>query len=232
MANIVYKGRSIIGEPGVDSLISSVSLVNNFLYSKDLEYFGVRSGSPSISTEQCKWASLGFTRSLKIPTGAWIQINSGGTGIFDGNFTVEGWVYPLSIASDQVILSCSSTGDNFNAYTFLLQVSSGGAVRFAIGNENGTGYRYDQTSVTGVIAANTWSFIQVTVTGTSVSVRLNDNRILSGNLSGAVAHAFSTYRIGRLGAGLDRFYNGYLQGIRITRAARIESVPTAPFYNL
>jgi len=163
------------------------------------------------------------TTSMKFDgTGDWLTaIDGPQLQLGTGNFTIEGWFY-LSLnntAYGIVSKGAASTGWSVN-------VTSGNRIQFSYTAANLTGS-------TTTLAQGSWYYFAVVRSGTATG---NLKIYLNGNLEvtsgGAVNDNFNQTDILYVGASRTgtTALNGYLQDIRITKAARpITASPAAPF---
>jgi len=163
------------------------------------------------------------TTSMKFDgTGDWLTaLDSPQLRLGTGDFTIEGWFY-LSLnntAYGIVSKGAASTGWSVN-------VTSGNRIQFSYTAANLTGS-------TTTLAQGSWYYFAVVRSGTATG---NLKIYLNGNLEvtsgGAVNDNFNQTDILYVGASRTgtTALNGYLQDIRITKAARpITASPTAPF---
>jgi glucan-binding YG repeat protein len=155
-------------------------------------------------------------------TGDWLTaLDSPQLQLGTGNFTIEGWFY-LSLNNNAygiVSKGAASTGWSVN-------VTSGNRIQFSYTAANLTGS-------TTTLAQGSWYYFAVVRSGTATG---NLKIYLNGNLEvtsgGAVNDNFNQTDILYVGASRTgtTALNGYLQDIRITKAARpITASPAAPF---
>jgi hypothetical protein len=163
------------------------------------------------------------TTSMKFDgTGDWLTaIDSLQLQIGTGDFTIEGWFYLSLNNTNYGIVSkgAASTGWSVN-------VTSGNRIQFSYTAANLTGS-------TTTLAQGSWYYFAVVRSGTATG---NLKIYLNGNLEvtsgGAVNDNFNQTNILYVGASRTgtTALNGYLQDIRITKAARpITASPAAPF---
>jgi hypothetical protein len=135
-----------------------------------------------------------------------------------GDFTVEAWVYPNSLATDWFIISASGSGGFFFGF------SSSTTIGYGWGRA-GTAwdYRVASTATTG-----TWQHVAVTRSGTSMKLFVN------GTQAGTTQTISTSYDIGTTSTtvgsqGANYYLNGYIDDLRITKGyARYTSNFTAP----
>ena len=155
-------------------------------------------------------------------TGDWLTaIDNPQLQLGTGNFTIEGWFYLTANGAAYGIVSkgAASTGWSVN-------VTSGNRIQFSYTAANLTG-------ATTTLAAATWYYFAVVRSGSATgNLKIYINGSLEATSGGAVTDNFNQTDI--LYVGADRIgtsaLNGYLEDIRITKAARtITASPTAPF---
>jgi len=154
-------------------------------------------GSPKTSTSQVKYgtASGDFTQ------GGRLETPTNDAFVFNGDFTVELWVYRTAmVGSFDTVLS----GANENS--FLLR-----------GSASGPTVSINGVSITSAVsfALNTWEHWAVVRRGPVVTVYTNGTAIASGVISGTVS--CDKFVIGDSGAVLGRYFYGYIDDLRITK---------------
>jgi len=182
-------------------------------------------GSPSVQ------AFSPFVRPLQ-----WTPDVVGGSGYFDGtgdylscsvsasptgtqNFTVEGWAYVPSAATDYAILI-----NNNSSGGFYLRINSSGQINLV------------QTNIASIIAssssvkANSWNYFSITRSGNTFNIYLNSTAV-DATTSNSVS--FSTGTATFVGADYNGgvSFVGYMSSLRVVigTATAPSSVPTAPF---
>jgi hypothetical protein len=176
-------------------------------------------GNAQVGTGQFKWSPSSM---LFDGSGDWLTaIDNPQLQLGTGDFTIEGWFY-LSLnntAYGIVSKGAASTGWSVN-------VTSGNRIQFSYTAANLTGS-------TTTLAQGSWYYFAVVRSGTATG---NLKIYLNGNLEvtsgGAVNDNFNQTDILYVGASRTgtTALNGYLQDIRITKAARpITASPAAPF---
>ena len=141
----------------------------------DQSYYGVGDGgtrnitmrnSAAISTSVKKWG----VSSLDVRGAQNMYMDEGGQ-LGTGNFTIEGWIYPVSLTADGYMFKSFQSGDSgcyilynhtrntLNAYTWYGQDHSGG---------NSQSY-IDGTQVVGALAVDKWTYFAYERYGKNVS---------------------------------------------------------------
>jgi len=179
-------------------------------------------GDAKISTAQSKWAgsSMAFDG-----TGDWLQLPASDVYAFgSGDYTVEAWVYFTSINNTnlQIIFGSGAAGGNSFFFSVDVDQISVGTSAAYISNQATsftTGQWYH------VVACRSGTTLRLFVNGTQAGSNVTDttNWTSSGNA-----------RVGANSIGTQTVF-GYIQDLRITRAARYTgnfTPPTAQFaYN-
>ena len=174
--------------------------------------------SAQVSTEQSKFGgkSMYFNGSTRL------SIDDVSARIFDfgtGDFTVEAWIYPEEISTDNFIFSGSADGSFF----FGRQT---GNFNLGIGR---TGVLWDSVAPVPM-HANTWSHVAAVRSKGQVSLYVNGNQ--TGPLANTNAYSMAGF-IACIGSqGTNYYYKGYMDEIRVSNVARwTESFvpPTQPY---
>lgn len=174
--------------------------------------------SAQASTEQSKFGgkSMYFNGSTRL------SIDDVSARIFDfgtGDFTVEAWIYPEEISTDNFIFSGSADGSFF----FGRQT---GNFNLGIGR---TGVLWDSVAPVPM-QANTWSHVAAVRSKGQVSLYVNGNQ--TGPLANTNAYSMAGF-IACIGSqGTNYYYKGYMDEIRVSNVARwTESFvpPTQPY---
>jgi hypothetical protein len=155
-------------------------------------------------------------------TGDWLTaLDNPQLQIGTGDFTIEGWFYLTLNGTAYGIVSkgAASTGWSVN-------VTSGNRIQFSYTAANLTG-------ATTTLAASTWYYFAVVRSGSATgNLKIYINGTLEVTSGGAVTDNFNQTNILYVGASRTGTtpLNGYLEDIRITKAARtITASPTAAF---
>jgi hypothetical protein len=200
---------------------SATSLLTNFtnagIYDAAAQNDVTTVGDAQSSTTQKQWG----TTSMKYDgTGDWLTaVDNPQLQLGTGNFTIEGWVYLSAVSVAYGILSkgTATTGWSVN-------VTALNKLQFSYTTSNLTG--------TTSLATGTWYYFAVVRSGSATgNLKLYLNASLEATSGGAVTDNFNQTSI--LYVGADRIgtsaLNGYLQDVRITKAARAITLPTASF---
>ena len=181
------------------------------------------------------------------PTTAYAAGTVGGSGYFDGSgdyltvadntafefgsgdFTIEGWFYALSVASDTTIVSKWTATGTANSNSWLLFVTSGVATFLTSTN----GSAVDVNISGGTVTVNSWNHIAVSRSGNTYSLYLNGTRTATTTNSNSLADVATVVAIGRYSGGTFGYMNGYISNARIVKGTAVYTgstytVPTAP----
>lgn len=149
------------------------------------------------------------------------------TAFGTGDFTIEFWMNPTSVATDLRSMLDNNLAQGETQQWFSLQQNSSNGITL--------GYNAAQAIVTAanIISVGSWTHIALTRVGTAV--RLFANGVIVGTYTIPIANIFggnTILNIGQQGSGL-RYYQGYLDELRITKGvARYTAnftVPTEAF---
>jgi len=132
-----------------------------------------------------------------------------------GDFTIEAWVYPNSIAADWFIISSSGSGGLFFGY------STG----YGIGWGR-TAVAWDYRS-TGVGGAGTWQHMAITRSGTSMKIFYNGTQVgTTQTLATAYNLGTTSTTIGSQGA--NYYFNGYISNLRVVKGTAVYTANFTP----
>jgi hypothetical protein len=203
---------------------SATSLLTNFtnagIYDAAVQNNLITVGDAQASTTiTAQWPPT----SMKFDgTGDWLTaIDNPQLQLGTGDFTIEGWFYLTANGAAYGIVSkgAASTGWSVN-------VTSGNRIQFSYTAANLTGS-------TTTLAAATWYYFAVVRSGSATgNLKIYINGTLEVTSGGAVTDNFNQTDILYVGASRTGTtpLNGYLEDIRITKAARtITASPTAAF---
>lgn len=189
---------------------SSLSLISSQVF-----------GDAKISTAQSKFggSSIEFDG-----TGDYVSFAASTNYIMNGDFTIECWIYPKAQANyvilDQYISGTAGAG-NWQIY-----LTSGGNTQFYY---DGTFY----ITYSGYPTVNSWSHYAAVRSSGTIKQYLNGTAVGNSiNFSGQVGRNSSLWLGAQHDSGPSLYLNGYLDEIRITKAARYTAnftPPTAPF---
>lgn len=170
------------------------------------------SGNAQIDTAQKKY---GTAAALLDGAGDYLTTaNNADFNIENNDYTIEAYVRALGAGTERAIVSKRESTSNANEYLFVIDTSNklafsgwnaGGATRVVI--------------LAGATALTTGDFHHVAVTkeGATWSVFLNG--VLDGTVTetGAVVAKPLAVTIGRDGSSVPRYYNGWIDELRITK---------------
>jgi hypothetical protein len=148
-----------------------------------------------------------------------------------GDFTMEAWIYPTSLAGTNGNVICSQwPGGVATNQAFQFLVNSTGKVSFVYGSGS------TNAAVTGTsqsATTNTWNHVAVTRSGSTVRFFVNGNLdTTTGSVSGALNDSTGSLVVGRINASDSGYFTGYIDDLRITNGfARYTAAftPQSPF---
>lgn len=220
--------RFIIGSGGYNATSSTITvptaLVTNSANTKLLANFtnaGIFDsaakndlqtvGNAQVSTTQAKW---GTTSMYFDGTGDYLLYRSNALSSFSGDFTVEGWIYPVSWGSNSIIIGQTSSS----------QIGRYGSSGSAFGIVIAGGWVVTDATLP---STSTWTHFAVVRQSGTVKIYIN------GTQSGSSVSNTGTLSMNCVGsASGSGDYNGYIDDLRVTNYARYVSnfsVPTAAF---
>jgi hypothetical protein len=235
IANLRYVKGTAITPSGVpttlNTAVSGTSALLNFtnagIYDatskNDLETVG----NAQISTTQSKWggSSMSFDGNgdwLAAPTSILPQFGT-------GDFTIEFWWYPNSLATAQQIISNTNDSAVTGSGEFVITYNTSLGLRFYI---NAGAVDIQQGSTTGWTTGQ-WYYVAAVRSGNTLTLYRNGSSIASGSVTGITIGANVPFYIGGEPT-QPTSINGYLQDVRITKgyARTVTTSPTAAFPTL
>ena len=201
--------------------ITNTSLLTNFtnagIYDAAVQNNVITVGDAQASTTQSKWSPT----SMKFDgTGDWLTaIDGPQLQLGTGDFTIDGWLY---LSANGMVYGIISKGTATTGWS--VNVTALNKLQFSYTASNLTG--------TTSLAASTWYYFAVVRSGSATgNLKVYLNGSVEATSGGAVTDNFNQTNI--LYVGADRIgatpLNGYLQDVRITKAARTITTPTAAF---
>lgn len=142
-----------------------------------------------------------------------------------GDFTIDGWVYPLALSGHIYILSQFATNSAYLNFEFL-----GTEFKLSVINNSGA-----VTDLTAPATLNAWQHFAIVRSGSNFYLFINGSLASMKSMSGTLPDIAAPLLIGKFNYyGTDYyFYNGYLDEIRVSKGiARWTSdftPPTAPY---
>jgi len=154
---------------------------------------------------------------------------SAGTTITSGNFTVEFWLYPSTVATATQAIIGTTEGDTAGTINWMAYLVSSSLYFQCYSNSSTLMVQFNhQTS----LSAGNWYYCAVTRSGSTFTLYLNGVASTSTPTSSAtINQSGSTLYVGKFGASSSiGALNGYIQDLRITKGvARTITTPTAAF---
>jgi hypothetical protein len=141
-----------------------------------------------------------------------------------GDFTVEGWVYTTSLASEQTLFDTLPIGGIASRTTsFVLVIATTGKLRFYSNNAY-------SSSTSNSVSINTWHHFAMVRSSGTINIYIDGVSGLS--VSNTTNFSNTGCVIGRYGDDPNGYMNGFIDELRITKVARYTanfSVPTKAF---
>jgi hypothetical protein len=201
--------------------ITNTALLTNYtnagIYDAAVQNNVITVGDAQASTTQSKWSPT----SMKFDgTGDWLTaIDNPQLQLGTGDFTIDGWVY---LSANGIVYGLVSKGTATTGWS--VNVTALNKLQFSYTTSNLTG--------TTTLATGTWYYFAVVRSGSATgNLKVYLNGSVEATSGGAVTDNFNQTNI--LYVGADRVgampVNGYLQDVRITKAARTITTPTAAF---
>ena len=219
ISNTVRTVTSVPTTPFVNDANTSLllNMANAGIYDAAAQNDITTVGDAQASTTVAKWSPT----SIKFDgTGDWLTaIDGPQLQLGTGDFTIDGWVY---LSATGAIYGLISKGT----------ATTGWSVNVTVLNK--LQFSYTASNLTGAtsLAASTWYYFAVVRSGSATgNLKVYLNGAVDATSGGAVTDNFNQTNI--LYVGADRIgtspLNGYLQDVRITKAARTITTPTAAF---
>jgi hypothetical protein len=142
---------------------------------------------------------------------------------FQGDYTVECWVYMVSTQSYGGIFANGISGNSSGVGQFVLTVNTNSITTYINGT---TASVISNTS----LSLNTWTHLAVTMSGTTLTIWVNGVNTGSTTYSGSRGTPYTYSTLGRWYHGIDSYYfDGYIDDFRVTKGlARYTSTFTPP----
>jgi len=162
-------------------------------------------------------------------TNQYVNFSTGGT-VVSGNFTVEAWVNPASLAtSGPTIFSSRVSADNSFDMTL---VGGGTGIHADIGN--GTAWLTTSANASFTYVAGQWMHVAYAVSPTGYTIYINGNLVGSGAFSGTPVLIDATHTQFYIGSegGFGQYFNGAIDEERVWNTTRTQAQIQANMYNV
>jgi hypothetical protein len=183
-------------------------------------------GNAQISTTQSKWGGSsmyfdGTGDSLSMPANAIFNLGS-------SDFTIEFWLYPPSVSYGAIMYSTNngSKTDVFAIYSYGSGQSPANSIVALVTASGGGAWSLFNNQNLGSTTAATWQHVALVRNGSTFKGYMNGVAGFTVTSSSAVA-SFNGFSIASNGASGD-YFTGYIDDLRITRAARYLTNFTPP----
>ena len=165
-------------------------------------------------------------------TGDYLSCGALGHNVNSGQNTIEMWIYPTNVSSNEPALFEFYTDDGNN---FRLQIYTGGGYSgdLRLLTRSGSGSNNIETAGASVVSANSWQHIACVRNSSNYwDVYVDGTKVITGSF----VHSFDTtnvdFRIGKVEYGTDRYFEGYMSDVRIVTGTAVYTSaftpPTAP----
>jgi len=217
--------------------VTNTSLLLNFTEGKAIDQSMNNNlemvGNAQISSTQSKFdIYTGGGRSFYFDgSGDVIRLPFSPLHIFgSSDFTVECWVYINSLSAAGDILSINSTSSGGYA-AVRINITTGGALYFLCASA-ATTWINSTTTANSTVTTNVWYHIAAVRSGTNFNLYVNGESKLSYTSSSSLHNASGATYIGAENSSGSPItvLNGYIDNLRITRAARYTQNFTPPVY--
>jgi len=147
-------------------------------------------------------------------TGDYLTVADNADFEFDGDFTLECFVYLTSTSGGQVFIAKRATSGHYGP--FHLYTNSGATILQFVGSTNGSSWALDLNgSASYPIPINTWTHIAAARSGSTLKIFVDGYESASGTLSGTLHNNSSDVLIGAGTGDGGSLTHGYLQDVRI-----------------
>lgn len=184
------------------------------------------------------------------PTSAYSTATIGGSGYFDGsgdyltvadnaafefgtgNFTIEGWINPSSLAAGLASIVTKSDGTG-GAYAPYLIGRNGSSIIVRM-SSNGSSWDIANAVSFGTLVVGQWSHFALVRNGTTITGYLNGVGTTIATTSSGLVDNTNALLVGGIYAGgsITEFINGYINDVRLVKGTAVYTTtftpPTAP----
>lgn len=162
----------------------------------------------------------GSTGYLTAPSSANFDLGS-------GNFTIEMWIYPTSLAAQSIIINKVASGSVVGAFDIRLQTN--GTIIVYYSNASGGNWS-DNFTTTLTAPLNTWTHVALVRNGSVFTTYINGISSGSSNNPTFVAIVYEsavTLNIAANGNGTGKF-TGYMTGVRVVKGTALYTAAFTP----
>jgi hypothetical protein len=178
------------------------------------------SGNAQISTAQSRF---GGASALLDGTGDFLSVADSADFSIVGDFTVEAWIRPAVLGGNRYIVRKGTSSSYNQGFGLCLGAALDGSIFFYIGNGSA-----QSVTTSAAVAVNAWSHVAATKQGNTLRIFINGTLSATGTYSGTGQDVAQDLTIGRDTNVPARDFNGYIDDVRITRAARYVDSFTPP----
>jgi len=201
---------------------------NTFLDSSTNNFTITRNGTPTQGSVTPYWPNGQWSNYFS-GSGEYLTLAASNTFNFAGDFTIEAWVYPTTINSNNNIISRWQTvGGTSSTLSFIFKFVTGGRPYFAFYS----GTTYSATGTTTAVIANQWNHIAVARSGSTVKFFVNGIQDATTLTISGTPSATNTLTIGALSGAGDELITGYMSNLRVVNGTAVYTgnftPPTTP----
>ena len=209
--------KILIKKVETDPYINNVSLFlpfnSNFNDNSSNNFSVTAYGNAQISSTQSKF---GGSSAYFDGNGDYLLLEDNDAFVFNDDFedypsipfTIEAWVYPLSLTSQSIFVSKDTYGSNYSWGISLFNDKIGVYTHDINGDW--------QFEAAAAVLTNTWQHVALSMDGTTQRLFLNGQLI--GTKNAPITNKSSKITIGCAGwNNPNSFYNGYIDDLRITK---------------
>ena len=163
------------------------------------------------------YITINSTSTVNVPD--WTYLHNGTT-----DYTIEGWVYPLTTSSQRVLISTSAQSIPSSGMSLYF---NNGSLTWEITKYAGSGYN-QISSNSGIVKPNAWSHIACTFASSNKTTNLyvNGVKVATSATTTATFTATSASYPLAIGGLLIGYYNGYMSNLRILKGVISDGVVT------
>ena len=199
-------------DPYWDNVVLAMHLENY----TDLKGHTITNGSSEISAVQSKFG--GFSAYFD---GLFDYFETPSSVDFDctGDLTWDMWLYPLAYPLGESTILCFDGADSLHA-GHRLALQPNGKLYAAFMYTSNPGVNGISAVSTNTLPLNIWSFVQVSISGTTVSLRINGNLEDTSPITEAIKPWVASRKlfVGRYyNNSIPQRYNGFIDDLRITK---------------
>lgn len=186
----------------------------NFTDSSGTPKTVTRNGSPTISTSQSKF---GGSSGLFSGSSEYLTISDSAMDVASGDFTIECWIYLLSLQSGIRTLWAHRT--NGDAVGGAALTHSSGSIRLYLAG-NGAAWQTTDFSPGLTMSATTWHHVALVRDGNTVRTFLDGTAGTTTTVTGGAIYTSGSFSLMAGSAAGTQEVNAHIDDFRLTKSAR------------